>query len=653
MTNTILIKRSSTPTSVPSPGDLVPGELAINFADGNLFFENSAGNIQTIASTQFVSVTGNVTGGNIITLGQVSATGNVTGNYFIGNGALLTGIQSGFLSGTVDDFVGDGSTLAFTLSVIPSSENLTSVNINGVSQLKTAYSVAGNVITFTSAPVNGSDVEVTTLSGSATSLANLVNGTTIIDIPVADGNATVSVSGNANVGVFTANGLVVNGSIEATNGFIGLDATAIGNGTANVRTFLNANVTISAEGNANIVTVTGTGATVAGTLSASGNVTGGNIITSGLVSANTLSIANTASISGNLNMNSQNITSLANPVNAQDAVTKVYVDELVARGIHFHEPVRVESPINLVATYNNGTSGVGATLTNSGTQAALVIDGVTMVVADRVLVYEQTDQTQNGIYVVTDIGSVSTNWILTRATDADTYVIDSPNGLSEGSTFFVQEGTTGAGETYTCNTVGTIVFGTTNITFTQISSAQIYSAGAGLALAGTTFSITVATPINVIGITNAGANGVGNIGSSSGYFDTVFAKATSAQYADLAELYHADAAYSPGTVLDFGGTYEVTRSLVDASRQVAGVVSTRPAYLMNSTATGEHMIALALAGRVPVSVTGTIKKGDMLVSAGNGVARAEPEPKLGTVIGKAVQNFSGDSGVIEVVIGQY
>jgi hypothetical protein len=162
----------------------------------------------------------------------------------------------------------------------------------------------------------------------------------------------------------------------------------------------------------------------------------------------------------------------------------------VAAGIHFHEPVRVESPINLNATYDNGTAGVGATLTNAGTQVALVIDGITMVVADRVLVYEQTDETQNGVYVVTSIGSGATNWVLTRASDADTYGFAGPDTLSEGSTFFVQEGATGAGETYTCNTVGTITFGTTNITFVQISSAQIYSAGTGLTLTGVQFSIT-------------------------------------------------------------------------------------------------------------------------------------------------------------------
>jgi hypothetical protein len=178
------------------------------------------------------------------------------------------------------------------------------------------------------------------------------------------------------------------------------------------------------------------------------------------------------------------------PTSGTDIANKTYVDNLVAAGTHFHEPVRVESPINLNATYNNGTAGVGATLTNAGTQVALVIDGVTVSVADRVLVYEQTNQTQNGVYVVTDVGSGATNWVLTRASDADTYVVDSPNGLSEGSTFFVQEGTTGAGETYTCNTSGVITFGTTNITFAQISSAQIYSAGTGLTLSGTQFSIT-------------------------------------------------------------------------------------------------------------------------------------------------------------------
>jgi hypothetical protein len=190
-------------------------------------------------------------------------------------------------------------------------------------------------------------------------------------------------------------------------------------------------------------------------------------------------------------LTSGTITTGAN--SATDIVNKAYVDNAVAAGVHFHEPVRVESPINLNATYNNGTDGVGATLTNAGTQAALVVDGITLNVADRVLVYEQTTQTQNGVYVVTDVGSVSTNWILTRSSDADTYITDSPDGLSEGSTFFVREGATGAGETYTCNTQGTITFGTTNITFVQVSSAQIYSAGTGLTLSATTFSITNTT----------------------------------------------------------------------------------------------------------------------------------------------------------------
>lgn len=181
------------------------------------------------------------------------------------------------------------------------------------------------------------------------------------------------------------------------------------------------------------------------------------------------------------------------PVSGTDIVNKTYVDTIASSGVHFHTPVRVETPSSegsLNATYNNGTSGVGATLTNAGTQAALVIDGVTVSVADRVLVYNQTNATQNGVYVVTNTGSGSTNWVLTRSDDTDSYGVSGPDTLSEGSTFFVTSGNTGAGETYTCNTTGVITFGTTNINFAQISSAQIYSAGTGLTLTNTTFSIT-------------------------------------------------------------------------------------------------------------------------------------------------------------------
>ena len=218
------------------------------------------------------------------------------------------------------------------------------------------------------------------------------------------------------------------------------------------------------------------------------------------------------------------------PTSGTDITNKTYVDNLVAAGTHFHEPVRVESPINLNATYNNGTAGVGATLTNAGTQVALVIDGITLSVADRVLIYEQTDQTQNGVYVVTDVGSGATNWILTRASDADTYVVDSPNGLSEGSTFFVREGTTGAGETYTCNTTGTITFGTTNITFAQVSAAQIYSAGTGLTLTSTTFSITdtAVTPATYGTASSVGTFTVNAQGQITNAVDTTIAISSAA-----------------------------------------------------------------------------------------------------------------------------
>ena len=189
----------------------------------------------------------------------------------------------------------------------------------------------------------------------------------------------------------------------------------------------------------------------------------------------------------------------ADPTTALGAATKEYVDTIAAAGIHYHTPVRVEAPLNLTVTYNNGTNGVGATLTNAGTQEAITIDGVALSSGDRVLVYEQTDATQNGIYTVTTVGSGSTNWVLTRATDADSYGVSDPDAFGEGDAFFVKEGATGAGELYVMNTAGTITFGTTDITFTVIAETAVYSAGTGLTLTGTTFAIgqDVGTTANV------------------------------------------------------------------------------------------------------------------------------------------------------------
>jgi hypothetical protein len=145
-----------------------------------------------------------------------------------------------------------------------------------------------------------------------------------------------------------------------------------------------------------------------------------------------------------------------------------------------------------------------------------------------------------------------------------------------------------------------------------------------------------------------GSTDVASVDNSGVYSGT----ATTARYADLAEKYSADADYAPGTVLTFGGIHEVTVSTQYSDARVAGVVSTNPAHLMNTMLESEHTVALALTGRVPTKVTGTVRKGDMMISAGNGAACACATPAMGTVIGKALENFDGESGVIEIVVGR-
>ena len=152
------------------------------------------------------------------------------------------------------------------------------------------------------------------------------------------------------------------------------------------------------------------------------------------------------------------------------------------------------------------------------------------------------------------------------------------------------------------------------------------------------------------------ANSKCNIGLPGRTFGSVYADvfngvATSAQYADLAENYVADAEYAPGTVLEFGGEFEVTLAQ-NGTNRVAGVVTTEPAYLMNSNCQGTYVAAVALQGRTPCKVRGTIRKGDMLISGGNGFARTTQTPQMGTVIGKALGDFDGVEGIIEVAVGR-
>jgi len=124
-----------------------------------------------------------------------------------------------------------------------------------------------------------------------------------------------------------------------------------------------------------------------------------------------------------------------------------------------------------------------------------------------------------------------------------------------------------------------------------------------------------------------------------------------ATYADLAEYYEGDQVYEAGTVLMFGGDKEVTLAENETFR-IAGVVSTNPAYLMNAECPG-NKVAVALQGRCPVKVKGPVSKGDMMVSAGNGFAKATiTAPQMGTVLGKSLENFDGEEGVIEIAIGR-
>ena len=307
MTNTVLIKRSATANAVPTGGQLANGEIAINYADGNLFFKDSGGSVQTLVSKKFVSVTGNITGGNVDT-GIVSATGNViagnlnaaglslssnvvsaltsaanitttaniAGGYFIGNGSQLTGLPASYSNANVATFLADfGSNVISTSGNVTAGNltvngNITYINSNVVTINDKFINVANNAAT--SGAANGGGLGVGPVDAEYATLT-FNNGTTAWNT-----NISLSVNGNVAGNYFVGNGSALT-SITGANvtGNVANATYAVSAGSAGSAVTAE-QVTFAVQAN-----ITGVG--TLGNLSVSGNTTVGNLSTGGFVSA--------------------------------------------------------------------------------------------------------------------------------------------------------------------------------------------------------------------------------------------------------------------------------------------------------------------------------------------------------------------------------
>lgn len=431
----------------------------------------------------------------------------------------------GYLAGTWRQFAvsgGGGGATSFSAGLTgftPSSPTTGAVTLGGILNVSSggsgASSLTGYVIgNGTSAMTASPTIPFSSISGTVSVTNPLTtgngltggsyNGSVAVTIAIDSTVATLtgaqtltnkSMSGSSNIFTAIPNNALVNSTISGIALGSSLPPLTIGTGLSGASYNGSAAVTISI--NSSVVTLTGTQTLTNKSISGSSN-TLTNIANASLTNSS-VTLGTTSVALGATTLTLGGLTSVSvtqNPTSNLQLATKQYVDGLVSSGITYHAPVKYEVPNttgNLTATYNQPGGpgvGVGATLTNAGTLAAFAPDGPTALIGDRVLIYNQTSAFQNGVYTVTVVGDALTAWVLTRATDADTYAVKSITGLGEGDAFYITSGNTGAGETYVCNTVGVITFGTTNITFSQISSAQVYSAGTGLTLTGTVFSIT-------------------------------------------------------------------------------------------------------------------------------------------------------------------
>jgi len=632
--------------TVSSTGANITGTLN---ATGNA----NVGNIGTAA----VVATGNITGGNLVTTGLVSAGTTITATGNVAGGNLTTAgqvVATGNVTG--------GNVIATDL--VTGANVTATANVTGANVVGTTSGTFANIRISTSS-IDGPASGRITINGSDIDTDFAVDGDTLANVFYVDaGTGTASFGSSTQ----TTNAVV---AFNATNSVlmpVGNTAQRPGTGVTGMLRFNSTADALEVYDNSQWTTVgvpsftviddqqfNGDGLTVAFTINSNQTTNSCIVSINGVVQIPTIaySVSGTtltfteAPESGDIIdvrqiTTTTTVTAISNSSgNAVVGVTDTSNDVSVTGDLVVSGSVSASSFIGLDASkISNGTSEMSVIASGGNIRANIAGSTVQTISAGLVAI--------TGDLSVTGNATLSGNILGDRVQNGTTsFDIQTPSGNAN-----ITVGATSNVAVFT--TAGANITGTLGVTG-NISGGNV-SAGSGII--STTGNISGAnviatTDIYTPEIVKTGSNAVGNIGQVTNYFNTVFATATSALYADLAEKYVADAEYTPGTVVVFGGDKEVTVSSTDADRAVAGVVSTNPSYIMNAGLEAEHVTTVALTGRVPCRVTGTVRKGDLMVSAGYGLARAEADPRVGTVIGKALENHEGTEGVIEVVVGRF